>query len=40
VAPKLIDSADVLQHNLNQLAKSQLCLFFNLTKDKLSAMSL
>ena len=40
VAPKLIDSVVVLQHILNQLGKSQLCLFFNSTQVNLNATSL
>ena len=40
MALKLADSASILQHILNQEAKSQLCLFFYSTKDKLNATSL
>ena len=40
MALKLADSASILQHILNQEAKSQLCRFFNSTKDKLIATSL
>ena len=40
VAPKVIDSVGVLQHILNQLGKSQPCLFFNSTQVYLNATAL